>query len=115
MRAKISLSGKDVNKVTAIKALRLLTGLGLKEAKDFIECVMDTQSKTITFVPNPNTVHTTEAIENLASGGFTYVEDLSADREGVLKELKKLTKMAVEKDQSDIAMDLLNLLTKHSP
>lgn len=109
MEIKVKMTAqRDTNKVAAIKGIRSLTGIGLKEAKEFIEEVMETgMTRRIAFSAPKNKV-VQEEFNRLADSGFA-VEISGDNRNKVKDELKKLIKMAVENDQNDIAIELLKV------
>lgn len=69
-RAVISMgtASKDfAKKINAIKALRVATGVGLKDAKDFIESVMDLGPQRITL---KHDVKMREFMDDMSDAGF---------------------------------------------
>jgi len=108
MKATIKLIGKVENKIKAIKGVRFITGLGLKEAKELIEQTMEAGTSKIDVLPNSAAPRKHEAIALLKEGGFSYFEQ-APSRDKILIEVKKLIKMSVENDQNDIATELLQL------
>lgn len=103
--AKSSLP-QQYQKVQAIKAIRTITGLGLKEAKDAIEGAE---------------VHPTKIDVGLASAFeiSTFTDELNMIGFAVTKDttsINKLVSIAVESVESqnyDLAIDLIQVLKKY--
>lgn len=108
---------RDYNRVGVIKAIRQLTGLGLKEAKDLSE-KQGTQLVLVRAVDtvNPYTERVmpaktvlADAIAELRANGVIVVE---AIRAGTLAEVRQLASDALLRDELDLAVALLDILRK---
>lgn len=92
-RIKSAPGGVD-KKVNAIKAVRLLTSYGLKEAKKFMDDVCDDPSYTAT-LPVINEDGIREAREYFEGAGVVFM--LDPDKENLYyDELRRLTKRAID-------------------
>lgn len=92
-----------VNKVSAIKALRSLSGLGLKEAKDAIEAahLQQTFNNIIASVPLMEQEMATlraNGIEVRAAGMF------------IIEELRRLAADALKAGEDELANEILQLV-----
>lgn len=103
------------DKVSAIKALRYITGLGLKETKDMVDAAE--RGERIIFAEqaerfrNPDTLaayNCAVELTNIRRSGYSVVE--MNDRMGA--QVKKLIIEAVECDEYSMAIDLINVLTR---
>ena len=117
MRIKISLPERGTkfdHKVAAIKTVRALTGLGLKDAKDLIESTMDISGRTETLdvlgedllCPDVRRIQ----IRALVDMGFVVGDDSVQ----LLQELRELAQKAVDVEIFDLGADLFQVLHKHT-
>lgn len=106
------------NRVAVIKAIRQLTGLGLKEAKDLTEKdgaqlvqvrVDDYVNAFDQVIPAKTALE--NAITELRRHGVVAVE---AVRPGTLAEVRKLAADALMRDELDMAAALIDILRKFS-
>ncbi len=93
-----------LNKVSAIKAIRTLTGLGLKDAKDAAEMVGNPQTYVL------NTGITERDLEDqlriLRNEGF----EVGPPVYKLLEELRKLGSQALLQGEDDLANEILQLV-----
>jgi len=99
----IDASSRTIDRIAAIKALRNLTGLGLKEAKDFIEAAMVKEQELIIQRTS------SDAFAELAATGVRIREDKT-----ILSSLTALLHHAIDSRQYEMAEDLLTLVRKHN-
>ena len=100
------------NKVAAIKGLRTLTGLGLKESKELVESSMEGNIKIFSSIlaTTPELkLKNKEAVDYIRSAGCIITKRAGSGQ----KELKKMIKHAVDKDEFDLAIDLMNTYQNH--
>lgn len=105
------------NRVGVIKAVRTLTGLGLKEAKDLTEVegpqlIHVRATDTInpyTNQPVPAKMLLEDHIAEMRLNGVIVVE---AVRSGTLAEVRKLASEALLRDELDMAVALIDILRK---
>lgn len=102
--------GEFVNKVQSIKGLRALTGLGLKEAKEFSEEIHEkkTLTKAVDIINKPE--EQTDAIKMIVSGGISVQDNDNMARKMLLSDIKDIASKAVESEQYDIARSLITIL-----
>ena len=117
-RLRISKQGMpdSFNKVAAIKAVRLLTGIGLKEAKDTVEEAM---TGVIVEIDDSSaiqreltTANTHEAIENLRAQGME-LQNGTTKIEFILQAVKESAKLATDEKETDLAILLLGVISQH--
>lgn len=113
-----------IDKVKAIKAVRRLTGYGLKEAKEFVEQAMDLDSGrevlvTVLYADGdgrfPEGAERREQFLDLEVAGFHgYIQDVNdSSRRELVDGMKQTLINAINHGQYDIAQDLLNLVEKY--
>jgi len=101
------------NKVWAIKGIRRITGLGLKESKDLVESSMDGNTKIL--IPRKYTLANgeqspmKEAIQFILEANCTIQKRATNGQ----KEMKKMIKHAIDKDEFDLAKELMNTYENH--
>jgi len=94
-------TGATSNKVTIIKAIRMLTGMGLKESKD----IVDAGGKAELTVTNMINSEVEEAYRALRS---QYVVVSTADK--ILTELRALATQALAMHEDELANEILQLV-----
>ena len=100
------------NKVAAIKAVRAITGLGLKEAKDAVEEAMVGHIVSINTSFNPyDTIHAA-GLQDLSDMGFD-LGDKKTKTAIVLESVKQAAILATKEDDYDLTRLLLNVLTEY--
>jgi len=87
-------------KIPPIRAIRAVTGWGLKEAKDFVETL-----------PQSLTVKGIEQIVTLAKGGLDV--EVTEVQEALWDILLKAARQALNENQADLAYDILTLCRKY--
>lgn len=92
------------DKVSSIKAIRTLTGLGLKEAKDASERPGTKQSFRVVSGMSP--AYFNENIRTLEHNGYR----VSASVVNLLDELRKLAGSALEIGEDELASDITQLV-----
>lgn len=115
--------GSGYNRVNVIKAVRMLTGLGLKEAKDLTEklgaqpirvLVEDRRDYIDERKIIPAQQAYDEAMRTLRDNGVFVDSTPSASRQGMLDEVRKLASQAVLRDDFDLADALIAVLKRFS-
>ena len=106
MEEKITISCPNQyhNKVSVIKALRTLTGMGLKEAKDASEVVGKPQTFPLTFGLTPQDIET-----NLRTLRVENVE-VTGPVQNLLEELRRLGAQALTHGEDELANEILQLV-----
>jgi hypothetical protein len=92
------------NKVMVIKAIRVLTGMGLKEAKDASEIIGAVQ--TLTLTSGNSDTYIDEQFSTLRSNGV----EVSAPVTVIIEELRKLGAMALSQGEDEFANEILQLV-----
>lgn len=108
------------NRLVVIKAVRVLTGLGLKEAKDFTEqtgphivrVVCSDGVNWSTGVSVPAHAMYQNAIAELKANSVVVIEN--SVRSDILMDLRKIVTQAVTNNELELAFDLLTILKKYS-
>lgn len=118
------LGGCPYNRVAVIKAIRQLTGMGLKEAKDLTEkpgaqliraVVSDRPADGDFGVPYaPAQRVLDDALNVLRENSVNLDFGPGAGREWILSRLRELTSEAVLRDQFDLAEELLAVLRNNT-
>ena len=106
-------------KVACIKAIRTLTGLGLKEAKDLVDVCQDGKSAVIDVSDvqiaylrdNGRTVE--NELRNIRDAGYN-VEAIGDVTDVIMLQLTTLAKEAVDASKFGLAHDLINALERWS-
>ena len=101
--------GDDYNKVDAIKALRLLTGCGLKEAKDAVELTEDSAGYAdlnLNIDINRPSLDRDRAIRNLLVEGFVVKSSLTL----LIDALDNALVIAVKERRHAVARRILETL-----
>jgi hypothetical protein len=100
------------NKVKAIKGIRVLTDIGLKEAKELIESVYEGNTDNVVSVLSREAVEYKErdydeAKNNLIVGGVQLVNSRKASATHIFNQLKKLAHYATEHDCFHLSNEIL--------
>jgi hypothetical protein len=99
-----------INKVSVIKAIRTLTGLGLKEAKDASEMPGKTQVFELSgslFLPHINTDYEIDnQLQILRSYGVEVGDPICR----LIEELRKLGSQALLQGEDELANEILQLV-----
>lgn len=102
--------GKFIDKVKSIKGLRQLTGLSLKDSKNFVEEVQDKKSLTIEMNIVNSGKEQTEAFSLLKAGGISVINNDKESRTVLINEIKETATRALTAEQYDIVRSLVNIL-----
>lgn len=109
----IVVPGPLANKIPVIKAIRTLTGLGLKEAKDASELFNIPQTFTLSLVGpvHTGTIQSTSAFINeqfriLRADGVQVGEPVFS----ILEDLRKLASQALLQGEDELANEILQLV-----
>jgi hypothetical protein len=102
----------DFNKVAAIKALRLLSGVGLKEAKDAVEEAMTGAVVDLTQTAPIDELGVQESIRNLEAQGFEFING-KGKIPFVIEAIKESAKLAADEEDEELAMLLLDVIKQH--
>jgi hypothetical protein len=100
-----------VNKVGAIKGLRALSGMGLKDAKEFVEKVQEHGQDGLTeriSVQQLGEHAEKEALDNMQAGGINAF--LVGGRNAVRQSIKDAAVIAIEHDDPKVAIQLLEII-----
>ena len=100
-------------KVRCIKGLRLLTGMGLKEAKEFVEAVQANSTHIASVHVTDNDNDYRNAVDLLKMGGITLQRDSVLVLAKLQPRMKDLAKDALDGDQFELAKDILDLISKY--
>ena len=97
------------NKVPAIKAIRYLTGMGLKEAKDASEIigtrVYPTDMRHLSSFPDPSA-----EMENQFRLLRSYGAEVGEPVEKLLQELREMGAQALQMGEDELANEILQLV-----
>lgn len=102
----------ESNKVKAIKAVRAITRLGLKDAKDAVEDAMDGHTITIESSFNPRDPAIAHELSELKCFGFELAHE-KTKASMILESVKQSAILAAKEDDYDLARLLLNVLTEY--
>lgn len=91
------------NRVSVIKAIRTISGLGLKESKDITDAVGD---HFISLLPNVSNLVMDEQIKMLRANGI-QVEDSAF---AIIEDLRKLGASALLQGEDELANEILQLV-----
>lgn len=97
------------NKVGCIKAVRLLTGLGLKEAKDLVEAAM-VSPQTFTVSPRTIDVDRKAALRDLEKWGASLSTTATSNRKLVLEAMREMAMFAMTVNEFELAERLTRFL-----
>jgi len=98
------------NKVQAIKGFRKLSGLGLKEAKDFVEDVALSAAPVVAqIIPAVDGFDLQDAINLLADGGVA-VTAMSGEREDLIGKINAIAADAIKAREYELAEQLIAVL-----
>jgi len=105
------------NKVAAIKGVRMLCGMGLKEAKEFVEKVTPGHSETISVSHNTLEPRYGEGIALLKQSGLTVktIKPNLPARRGLAEGIAGLVTYATMAGQYDISRALLDVMETYCP
>lgn len=106
----------DIPLVEAIKAVRNVTSLGLKEAKDFVEELADLgrdHYKEVSFVKSLSVSDIQEAVRRLRAADLEVVEVGKESVSAFRVDVRRMITVALEDDNIVLARDLFNLYEKH--
>ena len=113
MKQTITLSCADpnvVDKVRAIKGLRNITGCMLKDAKEFIEVVMEGNNSNIRLSNNLSERSFKDGVAMIESAGFKVIDDPIINHEKIKERIKDTIAFCVECEDFDIAKKLIDVL-----
>ena len=103
----------DFNKVTTIKAVRQLSGVGLKEAKDAVEAAMVGDIVDLgDFASSDALAAGVESLRNLTAQGFEIVNG-RGKIPFVIEAIKESAKLAADEEDEELAMLLLDVIKQH--
>ncbi len=103
----------DFNKVTTIKAVRQLSGVGLKEAKDAVEAAMLGDIIDLgSFAPTEALAAGVESLRNLTAQGFEIING-RGKIPFVIEAIKESAKLAADEEDEELAMLLLDVIKQH--
>ncbi len=99
----------NYNKIACIKALREITGLGLKEAKDAVELALDGGAFALPGKTAP--AHCDEQIDVLNANGLMITGNATKVA-FILRSMKANAKMAIDADENNLAILILDALDR---
>jgi len=123
-QVKIKYTGSNLDKVSAIKGIRQLSGWNLKTSKDIMDSAIREGSIffTIMVAPNVPEHQVLTGIHLLEKGGFLVLHEQphhvtapfieyadSCAEEELIKQLKELAKEAIDCGAMNIAIELLEI------
>ena len=103
---------QDFNKVSAIKALRQLSGVGLKDAKDAVEAAMTGQVVDLSTTAPVGEYADHDSLRNLTSQGFEFLNG-KGKIPFVIEAIKESAKLAADEEDEELAMLLLGVIAQH--
>lgn len=104
---------QDFNKVSAIKALRQLSGVGLKEAKDAVEAVMTGEIVDLGTTAPRGEYADYDSLRNLTAQGFEFLNG-KGKIPFVIEAIKESAKLAADEEDEELAMLLLDVIKQHN-
>jgi len=115
-RLRITKRGlpEDFQKVPAIKAVRQLTGIGLKEAKDAVEEAM-TGAVVVLEDKRPHDSSAPamyDAVESLRTQGMELSSG-ATKTEFIIQAVRESAKLAADEEETELAILLLDVLRQH--
>ncbi len=113
MKQTITLTCPDptaVDKVRAIKGLRNITGSMLKEAKEFIEAVMEGNSLSTRLSNNLSERRFKDGVAMIESAGFKVIDDPIINHEKIKERIKDTIAFCVECEDFDTVKKLIDVL-----
>jgi len=111
-------TNKDiVNKISAIKGVRNLTGMGLKESKDLVETLRPGISKTLIINHDVLEPGFSESLKYIQTGGITtqVVVENAVVRTGIADKIRSLVTFSTIAGQYDIAKALIDIVETYCP
>jgi hypothetical protein len=115
-RLRISKNGmsENFNKVAVIKAVRQLTGIGLKEAKDAVEEAM---TGTVVIIkdgtPHDSTIASNyDSHDGIHDNGMELLFGTSKTQ-FIVQAIRESAKMAADEEENELAILLLDVLRQH--
>lgn len=105
------------NKVAAIKGVRMLCGMGLKESKDFVEKVEPGHSETLSVSHAILEPRFSDGLALLKESGLTVktIRPNNAARRGLAEGIAGLVTYATMAGQYDISRALLDVMETYCP
>lgn len=112
-----STSGGLIDKVAAIKGLRGLTGMGLKESKEAVEHVDLNNPMVVNLINGISYAHVDLHLGRLNEGGIgaRVIPVNDPVRNGIAEQIRGIAAWATTAAQYDIARALINVLETHCP
>ena len=112
---------RDYNKIAAIKALRYLTGLGLKETNDAITSTMDHSRKSFSFTPIAGMPEADRDyyLRELDLAGWEVIENEAKDpvpaqcADNTAAILKRTARELLDAEDYVAAIDVMTILVRH--
>lgn len=103
------------NKVSAIKAARTLFGLGLKEAKDAIEEVMNKGVSEFEIHPANAPKHLDKMSPEMLTlmGEGIQIGGIETKKSAVIEALRSSAKVAMSDREYDLAISIIGVLKEH--
>jgi len=106
-------SPANLNKVACIKAVRQLTGLGLKEAKDAVELAMTNVVVTFDDITAERSINADHSsFDALKENGMELVAGTSKI-EFIIAAVKESAKLAADEAEEELAILLLSAIKQH--
>jgi len=103
----------NFNKVACIKAVRQLTGIGLKEAKDAVELAMTNVAVTFDNITAERSINADQSsFDALRENGMELVAGTNKI-EFIIEAVKESAKMAADDGEEDLAILLLTAIKQH--
>lgn len=118
MEISLQLRGPLEYKIKAIKAIRTVTGLGLKESKELVDDLdLNRGVKNITVPDDIQSREYTEGMHLLREADFivTKFDSLSPIRLGIADQIRGIATWSATAGQYDLSHALLNVLQTYFP
>jgi hypothetical protein len=113
LKAARNYDSTNFNKVAVIKAVRSVSGLGLKEAKDAVEDAMAGHKITVDIAPNLANVVIEDCVETIEMHGMS-LSWKGTHTDFILKSVQQNAVLATNSDDYELAQLLLNVLTEYA-
>lgn len=105
MKFAVKSISDDTKPVTAIKAIRSFSGLGLKEAKDIVDAIKAGRVEHV--IPSSGESNDQEFMAGMRDAGYYITYNC------LEQHLFNGAKLALEEHKIDLCLDILNLVKKY--
>lgn len=112
LRLRPGADGKNTNRVATIKAIRGITGSGLKEAKDWVDAAQAGEVVELERYSSGVIDDSHHQYETLQREGYEIIDN-NPKTDFILETIKQSVKMAVDEGEAELGTLLLDVLIKH--